>query len=269
MDLIVDKHTTLLAELETFFAGASRATLRKKLSQKLILVNEKPVVNAQHQLVPGDLVQCVKPERTLSGNIPILYEDNEVIVVVKPEGLLSVDTQKDINSLHRRIKRHVKAPIVYPVHRLDRDTSGLIVFALTTEARDSLKEQLQHRTMKRCYHAVVDGKMKEKKGTVTVRVLENKDLTMRIVERDGKEAITHYRVIKEYRNTSLLECRLETGKKHQIRISLSHLGHPILGDTQYGAPEGPKRMMLHAYKLSFTHPSTGKPFTFEHKIALV
>lgn len=260
------ENTTLLSYLEKFFDGASRSTIRKKLAQKSIYVNGSVVVNALHPLQVGDEVACQKPYPTLEGEIPILYEDEEVIVVVKPAGLLSVDTDTKIHSLHRLIKRHVSAPIVYPVHRLDRETSGLIVFALTPHARDALKEQLAARTMTRIYRAVIHGKLPKKKGTIEIELLETKNLSMKIVSEGGKRAVTHYRVLEEYRKTTLVECRLETGKKHQIRVSFAHLGTPIVGDTQYGAPEGAKRMMLHACTLLFEHPTTGKLLRFEKEL---
>lgn len=264
------KHATqnqeLLDALLMLHAGASKNTLRKKLSQKMIYVNDEVVVNPKFEVSVGDCIEERKPMPTIGKNIPILYQDSSIIVVVKPPGLLSVNTTKDTNSLHSRIKRHVKAPVVYPVHRLDKETSGLIVFALTQKARDALKSQMAERKITREYHALIHGAMEPATQTVTLTLNEKKDLTMEVIDKGSVKATTTFTALKQYKKTTLVHCKLHSGKKHQIRVTLAHLGWPILGDETYGAPKGGKRMCLHAFHLEFSHPVSGKKLTFTDEI---
>lgn len=246
------------------FPGASKSTLRKKLAHSEVTINGKKIVSASHPIHEDDNVHIEPKKPLLANRIPILHQDDQLIVLDKPAGLLSVNTPRITDSLHTLLKRNLEAPVIYPVHRLDRDTSGLIVFALTTKARDELKKQLEKRTMKRVYEAIVTGSLSKKKDTISLKLEDDPSFTMRVSKR-GKEAVTHYEVLRKSGENTIVRCTLETGRKNQIRVSFAHIGHPILGDTKYGNKDSGKRLYLHAKELTFTHPVSGKEMTFSAK----
>jgi RluA family pseudouridine synthase len=154
---------------------------------------------------------------------------------------------------------------VHVVHRLDRETSGVLVFAKNFKAREALKEQFAAHTTERMYVGIIEGKLDPPRGTFRSHLLEGRDLRMKSVSThpDAKLAITHYRTIESNAKYSMLEVRLETGRKNQIRAHLSEAGHPVIGDTLYGSNSNPiNRLGLHAKLLGFTHPSTGERVSF-------
>jgi len=196
----------------------------------------------------------------------VLHEDDAVIVLLKPHGLLTVATEREReNTLQAGLNRYLAGggrERIHVVHRLDRETSGVLLFAKTFAAREALKEQFAEHSTDRLYIAIVEGAMEPAEGTIRSNLFEGRDLRMRS-SREGKLAITHYRTIEVKPPYSMLEVTLETGRKNQIRAHLSEAGHPVAGDQFYDATTNPLgRLGLHAKLLGFTHPTTGKRLTF-------
>ncbi|MBE0427269.1 MAG: RluA family pseudouridine synthase [Nitrospirae bacterium] len=217
------------------------------------------------------------PKRSSPGNkhlqkgISILYEDNDILVVVKPFGLLTMGTDRDKSrTLYAILTDYVRkgysksAKRIFIVHRLDRDTSGILIFAKSMEAKLQLQGRWEETEKK--YIAVVHGRCEKMEGTITTYLAENKaHLVYSTTDATkGKLSHTAYKVLKETKEFSLMEVNLLTGRKHQIRVHLAEIGHPVVGDEKYGNGKGTyKRLALHAKSISFSHPSSGKRLTFE------
>ena len=206
-----------------------------------------------------------------SNLLRIVYEDAYLIVVEKREGLLSVGTERERERtastiLNEYLRRQDRRSRVYVVHRLDRDTSGLMMFAKDEKTQHTLRDNWHELVFDRRYVAVVTGEMERDRGTVHSWLT---DRTLYVhsspVDDGGKESVTHYRTIKRTKGLSLVELHLETGRKNQIRVHMQDLGHPVVGDGRYGLedfnPIG--RLALHAFKLCFHHPVTGEEMRFE------
>lgn len=200
--------------------------------------------------------------RHVPKGVIILHEDRDILVVVKPAGLLTISTDRnETNTLYYRLMDYVRKGNyksfnrVFIVHRLDQDVSGILVFAKSPEAKSFLQDQWEETDKK--YHAVVHGKMEKKAGTITSYLAQNSCFVMYSTtdKRKGKLSHTEYKVLEETRKFSLLEITLLTGRKNQIRVHLADEGHPIVGDRKYGqGDKGHKRIALHAASISFTHP---------------
>ena len=206
--------------------------------------------------------------------LEILYEDLDILVVDKSAGLLTVATEKDkVRTAYFILTDYVRKGCaksrkrLFIVHRLDRDTSGVLIFAKTRAAQMFLQENWKH-TEKR-YLAVVHGKLSQKKDTITSYLAENRAHVVYSTadSKVGKLSHTYYKVLKETEMFSLLEINLITGRKNQIRVHLADRGHPVLGDKKYGKKDrGHKRLALHAKSISFKHPTSGKKLNFETKV---
>jgi 23S rRNA pseudouridine1911/1915/1917 synthase len=267
----IDTSTLLLEALATLFPDSSRTTLRQMLQSERVRVNGEIVKNARTQLEAGDVV--VVSEKTITAALPpglsILHEDDDVIVVLKANGLLTVATERERETtaqahLNEYLKQKGEGRI-HVVHRLDRETSGVLVFAKHFAAREVLKEQFAAHEVERRYDALIEGAIHPPKGTIRSNLRERRDLRMESVafHRDAKLAVTHYRTIETNGSYSLLEVTLETGRKNQIRTHLSEAGHPIVGDRLYGSAINPLgRLGLHARVLGFVHPTTGEKLVF-------
>jgi RluA family pseudouridine synthase len=250
---------------------SSKTTLRQLLQNGRVRVNHEVEKNAKQLLEPGDQVEVLSKsdERSLPDGLAILHEDTDVIVVLKANGLLTVATEREREQtaqayLNAYLGAHGEERI-HVVHRLDRETSGVLVFAKNFHARERLKDQFAEHSVDRIYVAIVEGALQPPSGTIRSNLLEGKDLRMRSVDAhpDAKLAITHYRTIATSEKYSMLEVTLETGRKNQIRAHLSEAGHPVVGDQFYGATTNPlHRLGLHAKLLGFVHPTTGKKMTF-------
>lgn len=204
-------------------------------------------------------------------NLKILYEDNHIIVVIKPYNVpVQADSSNDLDML-TIIKNYIKEKYNKPgniylglVHRLDRPVGGVMVFAKTSKAASRLSEEVRTNKIHKTYLTVVHGILNKKKGKIINKMSKDqKKHNSYIDEKNGKEAVLEYKVIKEEDNLSLLKINLITGRHHQIRLQLSNINHPIYGDQRYGFQDK-KQIMLYAYKLEFTHPVTKELMTFKN-----
>lgn len=207
--------------------------------------------------------------------LQLVYEDDDVIVINKGYGLLSVGTQSHkkeetaYDILREYVKKQNPANKLYVVHRLDRDTSGLMMFAKTEEAQETLRHNWNNMVLERLYVALLEGSVKEDTGFVKSRLMENSQFVVYSTQspEEGKLALTRFKVLKRANGLSLVEFSLDTGRKNQIRVHASEMGHPIMGDRKYGAKESRlNRLCLHARTLRFAHPITRKDMHFETPI---
>lgn len=273
MKIKPDKESFLLDLLLEEFKTASRTTVKKMITHAMITVNDQIIINPAQPVKPGDVVTYRKykaPENTYDAPFPILYEDDTLLVVEKPAGLLTYGEKGTTGtSLYRIINDYLKERSkgrerIYVVHRLDREVSGILVFAKTEKIQEHFKEHWKETEKK--YLALVEGKPPKTEGTVKGWLKENKaQMVYSSAESPGaKYAITHYKVTREIPAHSLLEIQIDTGRKHQIRVHLSNMGCPIVGDRKYGASEKIKRRIrLHAFYLAFRHPVSGNQLQFK------
>ena len=261
---------SLLDHLSTLFPDSSRTTLRQMLQTGRVRVNGEVEKNAKRTLDDDELVEVAQKsvQPVLPPGLAILHEDDDVIVVLKANGLLTVATEREREQTAQAFLnvylREKGEERIHVVHRLDRETSGVLVFAKNFEAREKLKEKFAAHDVDRIYVAIIEGTLSPPKGTISSFLAEDRSLRMRSVTNDpeAKHAVTHYRTI-ESGKWSMLEVTLETGRKNQIRAHMSEAGHPIVGDQLYGSTVNPLgRLGLHAKLLGFDHPTTGKRLTF-------
>ncbi len=258
--------------------GITRTKGRQLLKHRAVRVNGREVKSLDRILLEGDRVSISKDkkdtEKALLPGIKIIYEDDVLIVVEKPCGLLTIatDTEKT-KTLYFQLNEflRLRSPLaferVFIVHRLDRDTSGLIMFA----KNEKIKRILQNnwKQVEKRYYAIVEGTPAKKEGVIKSRLKETKSLKVfsGSHSEESKLSKTKYKVLKPGKDYTLLDVQLETGRKNQIRVHLADIGHPVVGDKKYGAKTNPfKRLGLHSYVLSFKHPVTGKPLRFESKM---
>lgn len=268
----------LLDKLAHLFPDSSRTTLRQMLQHGRVRVNGEVEKDAKRSVAAKDAIDILdkKTARLLPPALTLLHEDRDVLVVVKANGLLTVATEREKDTTAQAYLNHYLGARgedrVHVVHRLDRETSGVLVFAKTFHARETLKEQFAEHTTDRIYVAVIEGTLPQGRGSFRSHLLERRDLRMVSVKphKDAKHAITHYRTVEKNAKYSMLEVTLETGRKNQIRAHLSEAGHPIVGDQFYGSNVNPLgRLGLHAKLLGFTHPTSGERLTFEAPIPSV
>lgn len=254
-------------------SGISRNKVKDLLQGHGIMVDRKLVTRHDFMLSPGQAVLVSRHKRStelLNKYVKIIYEDKDLIVIEKSEGILSMASApgqycvKTILDEYFK-KRHFKCT-AHVVHRLDRDTSGLMIYAKSLEIRKMLEEDWHNIVYDRRYVAVLCGEMTQEGGTVHSWLKDNKAYVTYSSPTDngGKEAITHYRRIATNGHYTLAEMRLETGRKNQIRVHMKDLGYPVAGDDKYGNGLNPlHRLALHAFRLYFYHPRTGEQMKFE------
>ena len=306
-NLIVDPGQSLL-RIDKFLSnrlmGATRSRLQSAADEGKVLVNKVPV-KSSYKVKPGDEISIVMdyPRRELKiipENIPlnIIYEDDSLIVLNKPAGLVVHPGHGNYSgTLVNALAYHFKELPLFNsddprpglIHRIDKNTSGLLVVAKTMEAKVSLSLQFFEKTTKRRYVALVWGDLQNNEGTITGNIgrsLKNRQVFTVFPEGEhGKPAVTHYKVIERLGYVNLVECRLETGRTHQIRVHMKHIGHPLFNDDNYGGDQILRgttftkyrqfvancfamipRQALHAQMLGFVHPATGEEMIFESEL---
>jgi 23S rRNA pseudouridine1911/1915/1917 synthase len=260
---------TLLEALYLLFPDSSKNNLRKFLSNGRILVNGNVVTRQDFAVHPGAVIKLSDHKAKYIRDLKIVYEDNHIIVIDKPSGLLSVATnfEKEATA-HAILKRHYPSCKIFVIHRLDFETSGLMVFAKTESTYNNLKRQLSLREITRQYYGIAEGSL-EGKGTWSSYLREDSSYFVHVSNdpAEGELAITHFESLEATRHFSLVRFTLETGKKNQIRVQAAEAGHPLAGDAKYGAKTNKiSRIALHAAKLSFCHPVTKKQMTFSSPV---
>ncbi len=269
----VDGEKPLLEYLISVMPDRKRTAIKSLLAHNQIAVNGLPVTQFDTPLKPGDEVKAnLSREFRVFYNrrLKIVYEDNDIIVVNKGYGLLSMgnDKVKDgtaYSILQEYLKWQDPRNKLFIVHRLDRDTSGLMVFAKNVEAKERLQHNWNNMVLSRKYLAVVEGQPEPAEGEVRSYLAENSRYEVYSTDdpSEGQLAVTRYRTLKSRHGYSLMEVELDTGRKNQIRVHMKDLGHPISGDRRYGAKTSPiHRMALHAQTLRFIHPVTRKDMNF-------
>lgn len=267
MKLKAAQSGSLLEILSALFPESSKRALRLWVKTGRITLGGQPVLNVNHLLSEGDLFNFEDKVKSTEEGIQIIYEDRDLVVIQKPAGVLSVATVfEKAETVHDILKRRYYRQRVFPVHRLDRETSGVMVFAYSAAAREGLKEQFQLHTIEREYLALVEGDMQEKKGIWESFLKEDANYYVSSHPK-GKKAVTHFEVIKNGPTYSALKLRLQTGRKNQVRVHASEAGYPIVGDLKYGANLNPvNRLGLHAHYLAFIHPVTKKRLAFKSPV---
>ena len=266
------------AELMDFLmqkmSGISRNKVKSLLSNRVVLVDNTITTQYNFELKKGMKVQISRAKNNREFKNPMLklvYEDAYILVVEKKEGLLSVatDHQKERTAQHilnEYVKRSHRFNRVFVVHRLDRETSGLMMYAKDEKTQHTLRDNWQEIVTDRRYVSIVSGDMERDAGTIESWLTDHKLYVSSspVDDGTGRYAVTHYKTIKRANGYSLMELDLETGRKNQIRVHMSEMGHPVIGDERYGSDCNPiGRLGLHAFKLCFYHPVTGEHMKFE------
>ncbi|NRA61496.1 MAG: RluA family pseudouridine synthase [Psychrobium sp.] len=267
--LRVAQEATLLAFLNENLHGWSRKKIKQRLQTGCVVINGEQSTQYDFALVAGDNIEVLASPKSIKHGVAklhIIYQDAELIVINKPAGLLSVasatETKQHALAILRvqlsSAKQEVK---LWPVHRLDRDTSGVLMFATSREMREAI--MARGGKTEKTYLAIVAGCPKESEGTIDQPLrLDSKDYRMHVgAHPEAKNAVTHYQTKRTVNNRSLVEVQIETGRQHQIRAHLAWLGHAVIGDARYGK-NGP-RMGLHAQRVSIIRPDTEEKLVFE------
>lgn len=263
---IVKENEILIEFLKKMFSNLSKNSVKSLLHNEKVFVNGNMTTKYNYELNIGDVVEI---REKVAKNIDIIYEDKDIIVINKPSGLLTVATEKEKNKtayhlVMEYLKKKNKNNRIFIIHRLDKDTSGIIMFAKNERAKHLYQDNWNDIVKKRCYYAVIAGKMENKEGTIKSYLKENGNMVYSVKDRSGKLAITEYKVLKERKNISLLDINLKTGRKNQIRVHMKENKTPILGDLKYGEKSKLiNRLALHAYKLELVNPVTKRLLTFE------
>ncbi|MDL4840696.1 RluA family pseudouridine synthase [Aquibacillus rhizosphaerae] len=276
LEFTVNEQSELLPFLLEVLSNRSRNSVKSILTRGQVTINGKVITAHNHMLQIGEKVtiqknKVAKAKADSPIDLNILYEDSDVIVIDKQPGLLSVASSKEKDvTAYRQLMTHVKSENtnnrIFIVHRLDRDTSGVMMFAKNEKVKRILQDAWKEKVEERTYIALVEGAVKKQSDTISTWLKESKTLKMYSSDQPngGQHAVTHYKVLKTNDKTSLLEVQLETGRKNQIRVHMEAIGHPIVGDKKYGAKNlGIGRLGLHAKVLAFSHPISGKILRFE------
>jgi len=272
LEYIVKKNSKLLDYLINDL-HYSRNNAKSLLSHSLIGINGVPIKQFDYELVKGDLLVISKNpiRKKKRSDLPIIFEDDNIVVINKPFGLLSIASDKEKNSTaYRMVSEYLlekdKHSRIYVVHRLDKETSGILMFAKNDKIKNLLQDNWNDLVIKRGYYAVCEGIFTKKEDTI-INYLKMNILNLMYVTSDKKNSrkcITKYKVIKENKKYSLLDIEILTGRKNQIRVTLGSLNHFVLGDDKYGEPENPiNRLCLHSYELKIKNPLNDKIYDFK------
>lgn len=266
----VYKSTTLLDFLFFKMPDLPKKTVKGLLSHHQVAVGGVPISQFDYPLYEEDVVTVSKNRiaKRESKGLKVLFEDEDIIAIDKPSGLLSVASEREKGkTAYRMVSDYLdprgKSRHVFVVHRLDEDTSGVLVFAKNIETREALQNAWQDIVSKRGYYAIVEGIMEKEEGTLKDYLYQDNFQLVRVSKTPGKGklAITNYRLVKSNNGLSLLDVNIDSGRKNQIRVQLGHIGHHVIGDDKYGEPVDPlKRLGLHAYELAFVNPLTKKEY---------
>lgn len=263
MEFKAKKSAPLLEVLEELFPKSSKNRLKRWIKDGRIRVEKREIRDQNFPISKKMSLTLRNKTKHAPYGIKILYEDRDLVVLEKPPSLLSVATHfEEKETVHAVLKMGYRYQRVFPVHRLDRETSGVMVFAYSNRAKEDLKRQFYSHLIERGYLAIVEGHLETKKGKWESTLKENGNYFVSSHPR-GKIAITHYEVVRTTNHFTSLKLRLETGRKNQIRAQASEAGFPVAGDLKYGSKKNPlKRLALHAHYLSFTHPIMKKKMVF-------
>ena len=269
----VKEDTTLLNFLLECFNNKSRNYVKGILKRGQVTIDKKVCTDYARALHPGQRVEVLLGKEAVQYDmkIPVIYEDDDIIAINKPAGMLAISTDKErINTAYHIVRDYIKSKTksgrIFIVHRLDRDTSGVMMFAKNEQAKNTLQENWDDNAIERSYIAVVEGRVEAPEDRIVSWLKQTRTLFVYSGEKkgDGKMAITNYQMLKTTDKYSLLHVSLETGRKNQIRVHMKDIGHSIAGDKKYGALTDPfSRLGLHASVLVFKHPSTGEPVRLE------
>lgn len=274
---IAKEKTTLMEFLLLALEGKSRNNIKSLLTRKQILVNDVPISQFDFELYAKDEVKVTpftnKRIVVLKGEkLSIIHEDDELVVINKTSGLISVASDKEsVKTAFRLVNEHVQHNDpngrVFVVHRLDEDTSGVLIFSKSLALKNALQKDWNEIVTKRGYYAIVEGQIEE---DGTVKSFLNKTKTNMMFSgyksKDSQYAETEYKVVKSNANYTLVDVNIKTGRKNQIRVHMNDLGHPVVGDKKYGIKNlEASRLMLHAYEINFIHPFTKKLVKFKAK----
>ncbi|MEN9654359.1 MAG: ribosomal large subunit pseudouridine synthase [Chlamydiota bacterium] len=252
--------------IRRLYPDSSKRTLQNWLRSGRFTVDGRVLKRFDEELGDQDVV--VAKESCKAPKVPhlkILYEDRSIVVIDKPVGLLSVPLDEDVAPKRHALgllREWLRSDDIFAVHRIDREASGVLLFAKGKKAASVLGDRFETHDLKREYLAIVEGRLKQGAGVWDTPLLELPSFRV-VPSTEGREAITHFQVIRKSTKYSYLRVLLETGRKHQIRVHCQQAGHPIVGDERYGAKDNPfRRLALHAHTLSVVHPLTGKMMTF-------
>ena len=270
----VKEQNELMKFLIENLPNKNRNNIKSLLKNKQVLVDGAAISQFNHPLNPGEEVMITESrfsDKDMKG-IKVVYEDEYLIAVEKASGILSIATDKEREkTAYNIVKNYVKSrnPLekLFIVHRLDRETSGVMIFAKTEEMQQLLQTNWQKMVLERTYVAVVEGKVQKNSDTIISYLKENSAFVTFSSDKEiegSKKAVTHYTVLKRSKGFSLVEANIETGRKNQIRVHMQSLGHSVVGDKKYGATTNPLgRLGLHAKSIIFKHPKTGKVLSFQ------
>ena len=280
--LETDENIRIDSFLNNKLLDISRSRIQKLIEEEKILINKK-TVNKNYKLKKDDIIEIfLEPTKEIdikAENIPldIVFEDNDIILINKPQNMVVHPAAGNyegtiVNAIMYHCKDNLSSinGILRPgiVHRIDKNTSGIIVIAKNDNAHQKLSNQLAEHSMKREYYAIVKGNLKEDTGTINAPIgrhpIDRKK--MAVVNKNSKNAITHYKVLERLKNYTLVKLNLETGRTHQIRVHMAYIGHPLLGDDVYGTKKQPFKLLgqvLHAKTLGFIHPTKNEYIEFE------
>lgn len=275
--LYVHQSIELMNFLLQKMGGMSRTSVKSLLSHRQIQVNGRIETQYNYLLKEGDCVvisTSVANTELVHPKLKIIFEDDDLLVVEKKTGILTASIKNDscestvLSILKTYVRKANPRNGIFVVHRLDRETSGLLVFAKSREMQEFMRDNWVHIATERAYTALVEGKIEKERDTIISWLMEN-PITMRVyssfTDNGGKKSITHYRKVESNNDFSLIELHLETGRTNQIRVQMSSIGHPVVGDRKYGSGVSSiiNRLALHAHLLAFEHPITQQKMVFE------